>query len=160
MELNNCCAYKRTEQRTNILISRYIFNISLDLTNINILNYLIQIKPGTCNNDYITFKYLDLDRSVEGFILDYDINKNTITLQRESARRSKSMVNNGIEVFNISMIRDCKLEYIINHFTTTNLKSDEYDYNKRHYKSNDTEIINNKKKYIKQPNNDNIDFID
>ena len=60
------------------------------------------------------------------------------------------------------MIIDCILEYAIHYYIniSVKVKSDEYDYNKRKYESIDTKIINNKKKNIKQPNNDNIDFID
>ena len=77
----------------------------------------------------------------------------------EFARRCRSMINSG-ETFSIDMISNCMLEYTINCFISNNLKSDEIDYNKRYYESNEDKIRNNKKKYIKQPNNDNIDFID
>ena len=77
----------------------------------------------------------------------------------EFARRCRSMIN-SIETFNINMISNCVLEYTINCFISINLKSDEIDYNKRHYESTNDKIINNKKKYIKTSTNDNIDFID
>ena len=157
IELNNCIASRVRDQRTNLLHLKYIFRISPDLTNTVILNHLIEPEKEN-NNTCITFTYLN--KSIVGYILNYDIKNHTITLQHEYARRFKNIANNGIEIFNIDMISKCELEYTINYFINNTLKSDEHDYNKRHYESNDTKIINNKKKYIKQPNNDNIDFID
>ena len=60
------------------------------------------------------------------------------------------------------MIIDCILEYAIHYYIniSVKVKSDEYDYNKRQYESIGTKIINNKKRYIKQHNNDTIYFID
>ena len=143
-KLSNCSLYKHIHDSYDGLHTHYTFKISLDLNNINIINYLIEENASSRHHKYIKFTYMN--EEITCYITGYNIENNTIIY--------------GWKEFNINIISNCVIHYELSEYISNNLKSDEYDYNKRHYESNDTKIINNKKKYIKQPNNDNIDFID
>jgi hypothetical protein len=116
----------------------YEFEISPDLTNTTILNYLIEIDSRrTFNDKSIEFKYNN--RPVRGCILNYDIKQRTIKLNRNT------------EIFNIDSSSECILKYDIMHYKNI-VEVNVYNRGE----SNNKPIEQSKPKH----NNDNIDFID
>jgi hypothetical protein len=145
-KLNNCIMYEREHKSFESTYIYYEFEISPDLTNTTILNYLIEIDSRrTFNDKVIEFKYNN--RTVRGCILNYDIKQHTIKLDRNT------------EIFNIDSISECILKYDIMHYKNI-VEVNVYNRGKSYYYEN--EESNNKPIEKSKPkhNNDNIDFID
>jgi hypothetical protein len=120
-KLNKCIMYEREHISFESTYIYYEFEISTDLTNTVILNYLIDIdRQFTFNANFITFKYLNWN--VRGTLLSYDIEKHTITINIDYATQQSNPypTRRITETFNIDSIRECVLKYkIIPHYKNT-----------------------------------------
>jgi hypothetical protein len=95
----------------------YDFEISPDLTNTEVLNYLIDIeRQHTYNNTYFEFKYLNWN--VRGTLLTYDIEKHTITINIDYNTKQSNPypTRRNTETFNIDSISECILKYKLIHY--------------------------------------------
>jgi hypothetical protein len=169
---NNCIMYmsERYHISYETTYMNYEFKISPDLTNTDVLNYLMEIGPNTIHNkNYFKFKYLDWN--IRATLLSYDIKQNTITLNMNTDYNNRQSnpypTRRNTETFNIDSISECILEYNIIHYIDIAKVNAYEDKQSNYYKNKESNTSYTKQTYSKPKpksniihNNDNIDFID
>jgi hypothetical protein len=146
----------------------YEFEISPDLINTVVLNYLIDIdRQRTFNENFIEFKYLNWN--VRGTLLSYNIEKHTITINIDYKTQQSNPypTRRSAETFNIDSISECVLKYKLIHYKNIVEVNVYNDKQNRYFENKENNIPYTKQIYLKPKpksniihTNDNIDFID